>query len=82
MIPFNKVYDATEVAFNKGEFYELLTGDLGYNVPVLDAPVNVPTDWGAIVEDGIYQLYQNKKNKKIIEEYQKALLKMINEKVF
>lgn len=78
MIPFEKVYDATEKAFNNDEIYELLTGKKGYDVPLLGVSIDIPTDWGAIVEDGIYQLYQNKKNKKIIEEYQKALLKMIN----
>ncbi len=78
MIPFEKVYDATEKAFNNDEIYELLTGKKGYDVPLLGVSIDIPTDWGAIVEDGIYQLYQNEKNKMIIEEYQKALLKMIN----
>ena len=79
MIPFEKVYDATEKAFNNDEIYELLTGKKGYDVPLLGVSIDIPTDWGAIVEDGIYQLYQNEKNKMIIEEYQKALLKMIIE---
>ena len=78
MIPFEKVYDATEKAFNNDEIYELLTGKKGYDVPLLGVSIDIPTDWGAIVEDGIYQLCRNKKNKKIIVEYQKALLKMIN----
>lgn len=35
MIPFEKVYDATEKAFKNDEIHELLTGKNGYDVPLL-----------------------------------------------
>lgn len=78
MVSFENVYSATEKAFHNDEFYELLTGGKGYNVPVLDAPVDVPTDWTVVISNGIYPLYKKLEDTKVKEYFQIALLKMMH----
>ena len=78
MVLFENVYSATEKAFRNDEFYELLAGRKGYNVSVLDAPVDVPTDWTVVISNGIYPLYKKSEDTKVKEYFQIALLKMMH----
>lgn len=77
MISFKNVYSETERAFKNNEFYELLTGKKGYQLPILDVPVDIPTDWTIIVPCGIYELYRKTQNDKVKNDYQCALEKMM-----
>ena len=66
-----------QIAYEKNEFYEFITGRNGYSVPVIDAQVDVPTDWTRTIP-GIYDLYNETKDDKIIEAFQDAIRKAIN----
>ena len=79
MVRFGEIYGATRKAFAANEFYELLTGREGYDIPVLDAPTTVPTDWTALMSNGIFALYKNESShrEKIQELFYRALEKMI-----
>ena len=58
MIRFEDIYDNAGKAFRNKEMFEFISGRNGYDCPVLDTPTSVPTDWTAIIPNGIYRLYQ------------------------
>ena len=69
----------TKRAFDNDEVVEFLCGEKGYAVhgnP--DIPTNIPTDFGRIVEGGIYKLYVRTKDTDIISKTKSALLQLIN----
>lgn len=80
MIRFENVYDTAKKAYDKNELYEFLCGKNDYDLPVLDAPTNIPTDWTVIIPNGIYKLYKNNigDQEKIKNDFVVALKRMIN----
>lgn len=80
MIRFENVYDTAKEAYDKNELYEFLCGKNDYDLPVLDAPTNIPTDWTVIIPNGIYKLYKNNigDQEKIKNDFVAALKRMIN----
>ena len=69
-------------AFESGELFEFLTGRNGYDCPVIDVSIDVPTDWTRIIPFGIYALYEESKDVNILNEYQNAIIKAINGSAF
>lgn len=58
------VYEVALKAINRNEISLLLLGEGGYNLPKpYMSPTDLPTDWDAILKDGIYRIYfdDNKK---------------------
>lgn len=82
MIEFNNIKENAKKAFESGKLFEFLTGRNGYDLPVLDAQVDVPTDWTRIIPHGIYALYEESKDVNILNEYQNAIIKAINGSAF
>ncbi len=69
----------TKRAFDNDEVAEFLCGEKGYAVhgnP--DIPANIPTDFGRIVEGGIYKLYDRTKDPAIISKTKSAVLQLID----
>ena len=53
-----ELLELTRKAFENDEVAEFLCGEKGYSVMGnRDIPINIPTDFGRIVEKGIYELY-------------------------
>ncbi|MDE7229297.1 MAG: hypothetical protein K2N56_02345 [Oscillospiraceae bacterium] len=68
----------TKKAFDNDEVAEFLCGEKDYGVhgnP--DISADIPTDFGRIVEDGIYKLYVHTKDQLIILKTKSALLQLI-----
>ena len=82
MIEYNDIKENTKRAFESGKLFEFLTGRNGYDDPVLDTQVGVPTDWTRIIPNGIYALYEESKDVNILNEYQNAIIKAINGSAF
>jgi hypothetical protein len=78
MIQFKEIGSKAEEAFRKDEIFEFLTGRNGYELRVIDAPVNVPTDWPRIINNGIYALYSELHVEKVIVSYEEAIKKLIS----
>jgi hypothetical protein len=78
MTEWENIEENAKKAFENNEFYEFLTGRNGYAFlyPFLNA--NVPTDWTCIIPYGIYKLYEDTKDDKIIDAYIEAINKTIN----
>ena len=69
----------TKKAFDNDEVAEFLCGENGYAIHSnRDIPTNIPTDFGRIVEGGIYKLYDRTKDSSIISKTKSALLQLIN----
>lgn len=69
----------TKKAFDNDEVAEFLCGENGYAIHVnRDIPTNIPTDFGRIIEGGIYKLYDRTKDPAIISKTRSALLQLIN----
>lgn len=69
----------TKKAFDNDEVAEFLCGEKGYAVhgnP--DISADISTDFGRIVENGIYKLYDCTKDQTIILKTKSALLKLIS----
>lgn len=67
----------TKKAFDNDEVAEFLCGEKGYSVhgnP--DIPANIPTDFNRILKNGIYELYSETHDEKIIAEFRKAIEKL------
>jgi hypothetical protein len=79
MIQFKNIKENAKKAYENGEIFEFITGRNGYELRVIDVPVDVPTDWTRIIPNGIYALYEETQDAGIIEEYQKAIKRAINE---
>lgn len=79
MIRFEDVYQNARKAFLNKELYEFIAGEKGYDCPVLDAPTCVPTDWTAIIPNGIYALYRNEAlyREDIKKDFFEAIRKLI-----
>lgn len=60
-------------AFESDELFEFLTGRNGYDCPVIDVSIDVPTDWTRIIPFGIYALYEESKDVNILNEYKNAI---------
>lgn len=69
----------TKKAFDNDEVAEFLCGENGYAIHGnRDIPTNIPTDFGRIVEDGIYKLYDCTQDQTIILKTKSALLRLIS----
>lgn len=69
----------TKKAFDNDEVAEFLCGENGYAIHGnRDIPNNIPTDFGRIIEGGIYKLYDCTKDQVIISKTKSALLQLIN----
>ena len=50
----------------------------GYSCPISRfVPANVPTDFGRIVNFGVFKLYEESKNEKIIKKFKEAILALV-----
>ncbi len=68
----------TKKAFDNDEVAEFLCGENGYAIHGnRDIPTNIPTDFGRIIEGGIYKLYDRTKDPAIISKTKSALLRLI-----
>jgi len=79
MLVFSQIKEAARKAYLNGELYEFLTGRNGYDLPVADAPVNVPTDWTRIIPNGIYEIYREDEDSRVIAAYEAAIEKAIHQ---
>lgn len=78
MIQFTEIKEKTRDAFEKDELFEFLIGKNNYKLQVIDAEVDVPTDWTRIIPNGIYSLYKETKDNTIIVKYEDAIRNAIN----
>ncbi len=69
----------TKQAFDNDEAAEFLCGENGYAIHGnRDIPTDIPTDFGRIIDGGIYKLYARTKDPAIISKTKSALLQIIN----
>lgn len=74
-----ELFALTKKAFDNDEVAEFLCGENGYAIHGnRDISTNIPTDFGRIVEDGIYKLYDCTKDQTIVLKTKSALLKLIS----
>jgi hypothetical protein len=74
-----ELLELTNMAFEKDEVAEFLSGESGYACPVNRfVPAYVPTDFDRIVKIGIYKLYEVSKNEEIANKFKKAIERLIN----
>lgn len=78
MIEFKNIKESAREAYKKDEFFEFLTGRNGYELRVVDVPVDVPTDWTRAIPLGIYALYEESMDIDVVDKYQRAITKAIN----
>lgn len=78
MIQFKEIKYKAKEAYDKNEIFEFLTGRNGYELKCIDAPVNAPTDWPKIINNGIYAIYIELHDEKIIVSYEEAIKKIID----
>ena len=78
MIEFKDIKANAEKAYNNDELYEFIMGRNGYQLRVIDAPVDVPTDWTRIIPNGIYAVYQELEDGNVVYKYEQAIIKAIN----
>ena len=64
MIEFKNIKENAMKAYEKGEIFEFLLGYNGYNLRVIDVPVDVPTDWTRIIPYGIYAMYEESSDRR------------------
>ena len=70
-----ELLELTKKAFENDEVAEFLCGEKGYSCPISRfVPANVPTDFGRIVNFGVFKLYEESKNEKIIKKFKEAIL--------
>lgn len=80
MIAFNTIFESAKKAYCNNEMFEFLTGRKGYNLPVVDAQVDVPTDWTRIIPFGVYALYVKDNDKELVKMFEAAIIKALNGK--
>ena len=69
-----ELLELTRKAFENDEVAEFLCGEKGYSVMGnRDIPINIPTDFGRIVEKGIYELYLTTNDEVIIKKFRKPI---------
>ncbi|MFR3010072.1 MAG: hypothetical protein ACLTND_00545 [Ruminococcus bicirculans (ex Wegman et al. 2014)] len=69
----------TKKAFENNEVAEFLCGEKGYACPISHfVPANVPTDFSRIIDFGVYKLYEETKNEKIVAEFEEAILYLLD----
>lgn len=78
MIEFKDIKENAEHAYNNNEIFEFIMGRKGYQLRVVDVPVDVPTDWTRIIPNGIYAIYQDSKDNNVIYQYEQAINRAIN----
>ena len=73
-----ELLELTKKAFENDEVAEFLCGEKGYSCPISRfVPANVPTDFGRIVNFGVFKLYEESKNEKIIKKFKEAILALV-----
>ena len=75
---WEEIYDQTKYAFQNGEMSELLAGKGNYHLPIYGAPISVPTDWTSVISKGIFKLYEDEQDKRLVEVYENTIRKLIN----
>ena len=75
---WEEIYEKTKYAFQNDEMMDLLTGREYYYLPVYGASVPVPTDWTSVISEGIFKLYKEEQNARLIEDYEKTISTLIN----
>lgn len=66
-------------AFENNEVAEFLCGEKGYSCPISHfVPANVPTDFSRIIDFGVYKLYEETKNEKIVAKFEEAILYLLD----
>ena len=69
----------TKQAFDNDEVVEFLSGGNGYACPLNRfVPANVPTDFGRIINLGIYKFYDVTKNEEIVSKFKEAILYLLD----
>lgn len=77
MIDFRNIKETAIKAYENGEIFQFLLGYNGYDLRVIDVPVDVPTDWTRIIPYGIYAIYEEMLDEKVKEAYEQAIRKAI-----
>lgn len=66
-------------AFENNEVAEFLCGEKGYACHISHfVPANVPTDFSRIIDFGVYKLYKETKNEKIVAKFEEAILYLLD----
>lgn len=67
-----ELLELTKKAFDNNEVAEFLCGEKGYACPISHfVPANVPTDFNRIIDFGVYKLYEETKNEKLLPNSKK-----------
>ena len=78
MIEFKNIKENAYKAYEKGELFEFLMGYKGYELKVIDAPVDVPTDWTRIISNGVYEIFRDTLDEGVKKEFEEALIRAIS----
>jgi len=78
MITFSTIKENAKKAYEQDQMFQFIMGYDGYDLRVIDAPVDVPTDWTRIIPHGIFALYDETKDENIIRKYEEAITKAVN----
>ena len=74
-----ELLELTKKAFENNEVAEFLCGEKGYACPISHfVPANVPTDFSRIIDFGVYKLYEETKNEKIVAKFEEAILYLLD----
>ena len=74
-----ELLELTKKAFDNNEVAEFLCGEKGYACPISHfVPANVPTDFSRIIDFGVYKLYEETKNEKIVAKFEEAILYLLD----
>lgn len=75
----DQIYVLVQEASKKSEFKFFLEGSHGYACP-LDkyTPAHIPTDFSRIIREGIYKLFSQTKDRKVITDFKQAVLDLLN----
>ena len=75
---FQTILADTRTAYEKKEFFELLTGQKDYKLQVVDVPIDVPTDWTRVIPLGIHALYRETQEEQVLADYVEAISRLIS----
>lgn len=74
----NELNKIIEEELKKGSFLPLFYGAIGFEEQLLKYfPSDVPTDWGYVIEKGIYELYKQSQDNDIVELCKKNVVDML-----
>jgi intergrase/recombinase len=70
-------YALVKKAFQANEFFELLTGEKGYKIHMLDVPVEIPTDWSLVIP-AIHEFTKEENVEKIKDAFGNVITRLID----